>query len=120
MSRMANPKTIDLDAELGFDLDEKIPTKKVRLLGREWTVAMAEIAAGDASGIAQFIVGIIAEDERADFTAALRSTPNMTGERLGGLLTKLVEVAAERPTELPSPSVRTAKKQTSAPRSRAR
>lgn len=119
-------KIIDLDAELDFE-DEPVHTARVKLLGREWTVvcdlnsfAMAQIAGGDASGISKFLTGLIHPDEQEDFALTLSSAKNLNGDRLGKVLEKLVEVAGERPTEPPSPSLRTAKKQTSAPRSRAR
>lgn len=119
MSRMANLKIVDIDAELG-DSDEVIHTKKIRLLGREWTIqcdlntfAMSQIAAGDASGISRFISNLVIPEERDDFIETLSSAKNLSGERLGSILQKLIEVAGERPTEPPSPSLRTAKKPTS-------
>jgi hypothetical protein len=120
---MASTKTavdLDLDKELGFADDEPSETKKVRLLGREWTLVcdlnsftIAQIVGGDTSAVSGFIIGLIAEDEQEDFGKALMKAKNMTGERLGLLLQKLIEAAGERPTEPPSPSRRTAKKPTS-------
>lgn len=122
---MASPKVdFDFDKALGFDVDESVPTKKIRLLGKDWTImcdlnsfAMARIASGEASGVATFITNLVVPDEREEFTAALEGAKNMTGERLGLLLQHLVEVAGERPTEQPSRSPRTAKNQTSSLRS---
>jgi hypothetical protein len=127
MSVMPAPKIIDLDADLGLDGGEPLHTKKIKLLGREWTVicdlnsfAMSEIMAGDTGAISTFIRNLIAEDERDDFAKALAGQKNLSGEKLGQLLGKLIEVASGRPTELPSPSSRTATKRTSTPKSRAR
>jgi hypothetical protein len=127
MSRMATAKAavdFDFDKEFGFNDDEPANIKKIRLLGREWTVvcdlnsfAMAKIAGGDASGVADFLVNLLVEDEQEDFTKALANAKNMDGERLGKLLSRFIEVAGERPTERPSPSPRTAKRTTSSQRS---
>lgn len=121
MCGMTNPKIIDLDSELGFENDEPVPTKKIKLFGREWTIVcdlntftMADIASGDAGSIARFVRNIVVEDEQSDFSAALSAAKNMTGEKLGQLLAALIEAASERPTKSPSPSARTAKKKTSA------
>jgi hypothetical protein len=117
---MANPTPIDLDAELGFDKDFTIPTKSVHFLGRDWTIVcdlnsfrMAQIAAGESSGIAQFLVDMFIEDERDDLAEALSKAKGLTGEKLGLLLQRVIEEAGERPTEPPSRSPRTAKKQMS-------
>lgn len=123
MSAMASTKSgvdFDLDKALGFDDDEPSETKTIRLLGRDWTVVcdlnsftMAQIAGGETSGVAKFLVNLIAEDEQEEFGVALATAKNMNAKRLGLLLEKLIEVAGERPTESPSRSPRTAKKQTS-------
>lgn len=120
MSRMA-PKTPDLDAELGFGNPEAIPTKKVKLFGREWRVlcevnafTLTDIASGETAALNAFLRGIIHEDDRDDFVKTLNSTQGVTPERLAQLIAKLIEVASERPTVSPSPSRRTAGKKTSA------
>lgn len=116
--------TVDLDHLLGLVVKEKQRTKKIKMFGRTWTVicdlnsfAMAQIAGGDSGGISKFMLGLVDEDEKEDFAEALSSAKGLDGEKLGALLTKLIEVAGERPTEQPSPSPRTAKKQTSTLRS---
>lgn len=119
MPDMVN-KAVDLDAELGLVVTEKMPTKKIKMLGREWTVtcdlnsfAMSQIAGGDSGGISKFLINLVAEDEREDFADALGSAKGLDGEKLGALLSRLIEVAAERPTEQPSPSRSTARRRTS-------
>jgi hypothetical protein len=117
---MANPKIVDLDSELDSGEDEVLHTKKIKLLDKEWTIvcdlntfAMAQIASGDAGGIATFIAGLVIEDERDEFVKTLAGARHLTGERLGAILNRLIEVAGERPTTQPSPSGRTVKKPTS-------
>lgn len=116
MSPMASP-SIDLDKALGITGDEPTHTKKVKLLGKDWTLvcdlnafAMAQIASGESSGVSQFIINLVVPTEQEAFAEALKNAKNMSGERLGLLLAKLIEVAGERPTEPPSRSPRTAKK----------
>ena len=120
-------KVLDLDAQLGLDLSAPTETKKVKLLGREWTIvcdinsfAISDIMTGDAGGIARFIRGVVVEDEADAFAAALGKVRNLDAEKLGSILNALVEVAAERPTEQPSPARRTAGSQTSVQKSRPR
>lgn len=128
MSSMATPKKVlDLDTQLGLDLVSDVPTKKVTLFGREWTItcdvnsfALSDIMAGDAGGIARFLRGLIADEEADAFAAALSRVRNLDAEKLAALLNALVEVAAERPTESPSPVRRTAGKPTSVRKSAAR
>lgn len=124
MPPMPTNTTVDLDHLLGLVSKEKQRTKKIKMFGRTWTVicdlnsfAMAQIAGGDSGGISKFMLGLVDEDEKDDFAEALSSAKGLDGEKLGALLTKLIEVAGERPTEQPSPSPRTAKKQTSTLRS---
>lgn len=120
---MATPlkKVVDLDAELGI-YDEAAPahTKKVKLLGREWTVvcdvnnfSIAEMMSGDAGAVARFIVNVIHPDEADQFRQELGKVKNLSAEKLGLLLNRLIEVAGERPTESPSTSRRTAGSRTS-------
>lgn len=119
MPDMVN-KAVDLDAELGLLVTEKMPTKKIRMLGREWTIicdlnsfAMSQIAGGDPGGISKFLVNLVVDEEREDFVDTLSNAKGLDGEKLGSLLSRLIEVAAERPTEQPSPSRSTAKQRTS-------
>lgn len=121
-------KVLDLDAELGLELDGPQHTRKIKMLGREWTIvcdvnsyALSEMLSGtDPGAVARFISGLLLEEEAAAFNAALGRVRNLDGEKLGELLNKLIEVAAERPTEPPSPSPRTATKPTSVRKSPAR
>lgn len=126
MSAMATPKIIDIDADLA-PVEDVIPVKQVRLLGRVWNVqcdlntfAVSQLASGDASGVTNFLGNLVIPDEREDFKSALASAANMDTDRLTKIMSKLIEVAAERPTEPPSPSGRTAKKPTSVRKSPAR
>lgn len=121
-------KVVDLDAEFGLELDGPQHTRKIKLLGREWTVicdinsyAVSELMSGTDPGvIARFISGLILPEEVPAFNQALGRVRNLDGEKLVELLNRLVEVAAERPTESPSPSRRTATKPTSVRKSPAR
>ena len=117
---MPPSKTVNFDTELGMLVTEKMPTKKIHLLGRDWTIicdlnsfAMAQIAGGDAGGLAQFVANLFPEEDRDDFVKALAGAKGLTGEKLGALLAKLIEVAGERPTEPLSPSPTTGKRRTS-------
>lgn len=123
---MVSKQIVDFDKELGLLLhgDEPVPTKEIKLLGRSWTIqcdlnsfAMAQIAGGDATHLAHFVSNLVVEDQREDFVTALSAAKGLTGERLGALLSKLIEVAGERPTNVPSPSPATAKRRTSTLRS---
>jgi hypothetical protein len=111
MSAMPVSKAVDLDKELGMVVTERMPTKEIKLLGKEWTIicdlnsfAMAQIAGGDPGGISKFLMGLVIEEQREDFAATLSAAKGLDGEKLGALLSRLIEVAAERPTESPSPS----------------
>lgn len=110
----------DLDAELGLVIKEPMPTKKVKMLGRQWTIicdlnsfSMAQIAGGEPGGISKFLTGLIAEEERDDFIDAMTNARGLDGEKLATLMTRLIEVASERPTESPSASRATARRRTS-------
>jgi len=116
----SSSKVVDLDARLGFEADTPVHTKRVKMLGKEWTLvcdvnsfAVSDILSGDAGGIARFIKGIILPAEVDAFTAWLAKLPNFDGEKLGKLLNVMIEEASERPTVSPSPVRRTANKQTS-------
>jgi len=111
----------DLDSELGLVVKEAMPTKHVKILGRNWTIicdlnsfAMAQIAGGEPGGISKFLMGLVVEGEREDFSEALSSAKGLDGEKLASLMSRLIEVAAERPTVSPSASRSTARRQTSA------
>ena len=113
------PKILDLDAEIGLD-DTPSATKPFKLFGRTWTMlcdlnsfAMSDLTTGEPAAIVRFIDSVILPAERIDFRNAISSQPNLTAERLGKILTALVEAAAERPTTPPSASSRGATSQTS-------
>ena len=117
---MATPKVIDLDLDLN---EVEVPqfTKRVKILDREWTIncdinvfAVSQIASGEAMGIARFITNMVIPEQRDDFANMLATAPGMSADRLTVLLSRLIEVAGERPTESPSPSQRTAKTRPSA------
>lgn len=127
MSLMASPKAIDLDAQLGIDYDTPVPTKLIKMFGRQWnikcdlnTFALSDVMSGDAGALARFIRNAVIDEEVADFAAALGKVPNLDAEMLGKILNALVETAAERPTVSPSPVRRTAGSQTSGRKSTAR
>jgi hypothetical protein len=116
---MANPKVIDLDLDLN-EVEAPTHTKQVKILGREWTItcdvnvfAVSRIASGEAMGIASFVTNMVVPEQRDEFADLLSNAPGMSADRLTILLSRLIEVAGERPTEPPSPSLRTAKSQRS-------
>lgn len=118
-------KILDLDADLGLD-ETPVTTRQIKLLGRQWTLvcdlnsyALSNLATGEPEAIVQFINGLIPEDERSDFAAALSKVPNLTPDKLGAILGKLVEAASERPTTPPSASSRGGSNRTSSPKSAA-
>lgn len=119
MRVMANLKLIDLDAELGDD-DTPVHTRPFKLFGRTWTLlcdlntfALSDLATGEPAAIVRFLNSVVIDEEREDFRNSLASQPNLTAERLGKILTTLVEAATERPTTLASVSGSTAPKRTS-------
>jgi len=116
-------KILDLDADLGLD-DEPVHTRQIKLLGRQWTLicdlnsyALSNMTTGDPGAIVEFLNGVILEEERSDFAKALSRVKNLTPEKLGAILGKLVEAAGERPTPPPSASPRGASKRTTTPKS---
>jgi hypothetical protein len=116
---MANLKLIDIDAALGDD-DAPVATRPFKLFGRNWTLlcdlnsfALSDLATGEPAAIVRFLNSIVAEDEREDFRSTLASQPNLTAEKLGKILTALVEAATDRPTTPASASGSTAPKRTS-------
>lgn len=117
------PKVIDLDSQLNLDDGEPITTKKVKLFGREWTIVCdlnfwnITTAGADAEGISRLLLGVVAEDEQAEFTAAMGRVKHLTVEKLLEIVQAIMEVAAERPTKPPSASTRGATKPTSARKS---
>lgn len=107
---MANPKVLNLDAELGESTDP-VNTRPFKLFGRDWTLncdlntfALSDLATGEPAAIVRFLTSIVTEDQRDDFRNALASQPNLSAERLGKIITALVEAATERPTTPPSAS----------------
>lgn len=120
MSPMPNPKVFDLDAHLNLDDDGPLHTKQIKMFGREWTLvcdvnmfAMSEIASGDTAALSAFVRNAILPEQSDEFLGELRKVRNLGGEKLGALLSALIEAASDRPTVSPSPSQRTAKKPTS-------
>lgn len=118
-------KIIDLDKQLGF-ADEPVHVRKVVLFGTEWTIlcdvntfALSNLTTGDPQAIVNFILGVIDPAQRNEFARAISAVPNLDVEKLSAIVGALVEVAAERPTSLPSASRPGAKSRTSAPKSRA-
>lgn len=116
---------IDFDKELGLDQPaKKVPTKKIRIFGREWdvqcdlnTFAVAKMTTGDIGTIANFINNAVVPDQRQDFATAMSGVTDFDQDKLLKLLTRLIEVAGERPTPRPSVSRSTGTKRTSAPKS---
>lgn len=115
----------NFDTELDLPKDSA-PTIPFRCFGADWHLdtdvnafTLSELSTGDTNALVTFIGGMIVEDEREAFLAALREVKGMNGERLGKLVGLMIEEASERPTQQPSASSRTASKRTSSPKSRA-
>jgi hypothetical protein len=122
----AMPKPIDLDALLDPN-DAEPAVVVVRLFGRDWkvlsninTFSLSAISGGDTAAISRFLRNMVVPDERDDFAAAFADQPNLDGERLGKILTVLIEAVSGNPTTAPSGSSPRATKKTSAPKSPAR
>lgn len=130
---MTAPKTINLDAQLGFDAAPDAPkfTKKVELLGREWTVvcdlsafgATNMMGSGDASGVMDFLRSLILPEEWPEFARIASQHPALRGEtgseNLMKLINALTEVAGERPTKPSSTLPPGGSRRTSSPKSAA-
>lgn len=118
---------IDLDKELGLPATEdEIPIKEIVLGGRTWHIlcdvnsfSIAKLGGGDTAGLSEFIGGLVIEEEREDFVAMLAGLRGLDPEAFNKLLSRLMEVAAERPTERPSSSSPSAKSRASVRRSTA-
>lgn len=114
-------KVIDLDALLGLTPpDAPKYLKSIKMLGREWTVvcdvnqfAVTALASGEAKGIMRLMESLILPEQWEDFQDAMARVPGLTAEQLIDIVTKLMEVAAERPTTPPSGSSVTSRKRTS-------
>ncbi len=119
------PAPIDFDTDL--DLNEEVETIVIKLFGREWRLQLglnafnlSALTSGDASAIAGFVANAIHPDDRDEFKRAISMQANLTPEKLGLLINKLIEVMSGRPTTRPSVSRATASKRTSTPKSGAR
>jgi len=118
-------KIHDIDADLGED--EPVPTTKVKLFDKEWTVpcsvntfTLSSLQLGSPGAVAAFLVNSVVAEEQDEFAAVLSRQPNLTTEKLLKIVNGLIEAATERPTESPASSSRQATKRTSAPKSAAR
>ncbi len=114
---MATPKVQDLDADLGFaaPLDEPTTTKTVKVFGTEIRVVcdvntfgisnLTRTGAGTAE-LMDFMKSMIHPEDWDKFAFVAGQSPSLAGEdgfeNLTKLVTKLMEVAAERPTTRPS------------------
>lgn len=104
----------DLDALLKADFDaakKAVKYNKIKLFDREWRVttepnifAALSGSYGDPEALVSMIKTIVHPDERDDFHKALLGSDGINAEVMIKLLNNLVEVAAERPTKLPSGS----------------
>lgn len=124
-ARMANPKTLDLDAAIG-EIEEPQHTRPFKLFGKTWTLvcdlnsfALSDLATGEPAAIVRFLDSIVVPAERQEFRVALASQPNLPAERLGKILNALVEAATERPTTPQSASGSGRPNQKSVPKSAA-
>lgn len=122
---MASKAPTDIDALLPED-EEEIPTKPIKLFGRNWTLlcdvnsfGIAALSSGDFTSLTPMMVGLIVESERPEFAAAFGKQRNMKPERLLAIFQAMIEVASGRPTKLPSASSRTAQTTRRAPKSAA-
>lgn len=114
---MANPKVIDLDAELGItDVDDGPQhIKKIKLLGLDIRVVcdlnsfgLTNVTSGkgDSGEVMLFLESMIHPDDWQAFAHTASLHPALKGEqgaeRLSAMIRRITEVASERPTKQPS------------------
>jgi hypothetical protein len=106
-------ETIDLDAMFGDKLAVNVKTAhyaKVKLGDREWTVtdggsimSIIDLMSGDEStagpAFADYIAGMVVEEERHDFQQMLRRIQGLTAELLMEIANAMQEALADRPTK---------------------
>lgn len=128
-------KTVDLDAMFGQKLEANVKTAryaKVTLGGTEWTVtdsgsvmASIDLFSGDettaAAAFADYIAGMVVDEERAAFQSMLRRIQGLNVELLMEIANAMQEAVADRPTKQseassgssPSPVIETTSKENS-------
>ena len=106
-------KVTDIDAIVPAE-PTGIPTKKIKLFGREWEVVcdindytMTAVATGDPKAFRDLLVNAVVDDQREEMHQELMRQRGMTTERFAAIVNAVLEVAAERPTTSPSASSRT-------------
>lgn len=111
---MTQIKPVNLDAEFAemfANASKTVKYKNVTLFGRDWRVTtstnvFSAVAGsmGEADAFISMLSNVVHPDERADFRKALMSIDGMDVDMLMQILSRLMEVAAERPTKSPSAS----------------
>lgn len=124
---MATKKVVDLDALISGDIALALEDRQfipVKLFGKEWRVSNQtntfinlRAGEGDAKAFAEFIINIIHEDERQDFSTALMQADGITPEVLMKVINHLFEAVADHPTKSSSGSSRSAGTRAAKPKS---
>lgn len=120
---------IDLDALIAAriqkNLDERILVQ-VRVAGQEWSVQntgsvtgmLALLDSQDGTGLLEWMVSCVVEDQRAAFRKALAAYDGLDFESLTVIVDGFAKAAVGRPTESSSDSPRTSPKPRSGTRSK--
>lgn len=118
---------VNLDKVLDAVQDEPVHPVQIQLFGREWTLhgdfnlfAAGALGTGSLQSIVDFFSSVIVEDQADEFLRVLSQQRGLNAQKIGALMTAIVEAVAERPTQPPSVSSRGGSSRTSAPNSRAR
>lgn len=113
MPRTTPKKTTDLDAMFKDRLEASVKTArygKVKLGDTEWTVtdsgsvmASIDLFSGDettaAAAFADYMAGMVVEEERADFQKLLRRIQGLNVELLMEIANAMQEAISDRPTK---------------------
>ena len=135
MPRTTPKKSVDLDAMFADKLSANVKTAKhakITLGGTEWTVtdsgsvmAALELFSGDedsaAGAFADWIAGMVVEEQRPDFQKMLRRIQGLNAELLMEIAIAMQEALADRPTKpsedssdsSPSPVIETTSRENS-------
>ena len=118
MPRTTPKKSVDLDAMFADKLSANVKTAKhakITLGGTEWTVtdsgsvmAALELFSGDenaaAGAFADWIAGMVVEEQRPAFQQMLRRVQGLNAELLMEIAIAMQEALADRPTKPSEPS----------------
>lgn len=122
------PNVPDLDAQLDFDDDEPVLTKRVKLFKREWDLlvdanafaaTMITSSSADSSAFVGYMESMVVPEQWLDFRGELMKIRNLTAEKLWRIVNVMTEAIAEVPTTRPSASRPGPTKRTSGTKSKA-